>query len=109
MTRISTNRRLVDTSDYILYVPEAELAEPHHGHQVILDYWWIHKPDKGLVFWTRNGKEVIPQAFPTEDMAENLRQRMYPSHELKQVHLVFMPVLGLSSFCFEDEEDSDHG
>lgn len=59
------------------------------------EYWWIFDPKKGLVFYQGYGKRSIKTAAPQCNLngviAEQVRSRLYPWAELRQVPIVFHP------------------
>lgn len=76
---------------HTICAPEELVSVPPPGTVHHFDhYWWNVHPEHGLVFYTRNGRDVYPQANSLEIVTRKLSEDLYPDMEIRQIPHVFL-------------------
>jgi hypothetical protein len=86
-------RRLADMIGTFVCVPVEALIDPTGGLVThFKNYWWVHVPGEGLVFYKR-GRDIWPQANPNENITRRLLNRsdLPAGSEALLVEHVFVP------------------
>lgn len=94
-TYIFASVRGTDIEDSrLVFLPVETASEPKDGlpQRCLKDYWWIFEPTRGILFYrqTAKSKHLSPQCNSNRVIAEQIRSRLYPWAEIKQVPKVFV-------------------
>ncbi len=78
----------------IIYLPKEDALKPREGHCYV-DRWWTVHPEKGLAFYYPVRYKAVnryssPQCNTEERIAEHIRKKLYPDHELEFISAVFV-------------------
>ena len=78
----------IAVKDHIVFRPMEEMTTPRNGTLAATEYWWVHHPDKGLVFYNPpKCRRPIGQRNQSREIVDHFIRDMYPDCEA-----VFLPV-----------------
>lgn len=75
--------------DRLVFISIDEVTTPKDGQVALKDRWWIHRPEKGLLFF-KVGKRLVPQCNRSETVALAVRKRLYPDDDVVRIWLTFV-------------------